>query len=309
MFVQVVASVFDLMTTYARVWSDKREVQSVPLFGFPHGVASSRSLSTRRMVRVFASGQGPRRDLEPLMSPRTLSDLLADRANEEADTRFLTAYGSGCVRGGSRYSRRGYPVSSSCFTRCRSISGAPLIRSETADSSAVRGRRDDWASGGQYLRQKPELLRGLELTEAAYVGGILGEVIRRTSAASWTPRLPSARTGRDAAHPRCGRPRGLAVRVLVRLTFRGSVLIASLSASASPWCSEREVSRAPLDVLAGACSPGARLAPSSCSHRSARPPRRDGPDQPDLRLPAAAADRGSDPPLGALVSAFVRAAC
>jgi glycosyltransferase involved in cell wall biosynthesis len=79
MFVQVVSSVFDLMTTYEARWKAVERAEDVPLFGFPHGVGvEPLSVDTGRMLSIFRQGA---RDLPEVwrvaLSPRTFDEIVA----------------------------------------------------------------------------------------------------------------------------------------------------------------------------------------------------------------------------------------
>lgn len=56
MFVQVIASVFDLMQTYEARWTGVAVAEDVPLFGFPHGVGLEPvDVNVERMLGIFRS--------------------------------------------------------------------------------------------------------------------------------------------------------------------------------------------------------------------------------------------------------------
>lgn len=57
MVMQVVSSVFDLMTTYEKKWAEVATAEEVPLFGFPHGVGLEPvAVNVDRMIGVFRTG-------------------------------------------------------------------------------------------------------------------------------------------------------------------------------------------------------------------------------------------------------------
>jgi glycosyltransferase involved in cell wall biosynthesis len=79
MFIQVLSSVFDLMSTYAAVWRKEKAVSEVALFGFPHGVGLAPiHVDVGRMERIFRQAV---RDLgevwQRFLAPDTLRGLQA----------------------------------------------------------------------------------------------------------------------------------------------------------------------------------------------------------------------------------------
>jgi glucosylglycerate synthase len=79
MFVQVVSSVFDLMSRYEPCWRAVAHAEEIPLFGFPHGVGVEPvSVDTDRMLSIFRQGA---RDLPELwktaLAPATFEEIAA----------------------------------------------------------------------------------------------------------------------------------------------------------------------------------------------------------------------------------------
>lgn len=75
MFVQVVSSVFDLMHVYRERWEKVTGAETVPLFGFPHGVGLEPvAVDVERMKRIF--GQATR-DLREVWEAALLPEDLA----------------------------------------------------------------------------------------------------------------------------------------------------------------------------------------------------------------------------------------
>jgi glycosyltransferase involved in cell wall biosynthesis len=84
MFVQVVSSVFDLMSVYRARWQAVSGAAKVPLFGFPHGVGLEPiDVDVERMLRIFRQAA---RDLGEVWEAALLpEDLAAVRALVEAE--------------------------------------------------------------------------------------------------------------------------------------------------------------------------------------------------------------------------------
>jgi glucosylglycerate synthase len=90
MFVQVVSSVFDLMSTYERQWKAVAHPEEVPLFGFPHGVGvEPLTVDTGRMLSIFRQGS---RDLPEIwgaaLAPTTFDEVAALAASTAEPFRF-----------------------------------------------------------------------------------------------------------------------------------------------------------------------------------------------------------------------------
>jgi len=81
MMTQVVGSCFDLIESYASIWSGHRGSQGVPLFGFPHAVGVENiQVNVERMISIFGQGL---QDLEELLGkilPPRLMDALRGAA-------------------------------------------------------------------------------------------------------------------------------------------------------------------------------------------------------------------------------------
>jgi hypothetical protein len=79
MLVQVVSSVFDLMQTYVEIWRQVTTAESVPLFGFPHGVGLEPvQVNVDRMLGIFRQGSRDLREVwETALDPRTLDEVTA----------------------------------------------------------------------------------------------------------------------------------------------------------------------------------------------------------------------------------------
>jgi glycosyltransferase involved in cell wall biosynthesis len=76
MFVQVVSSVFDLMSTYRERWRAVQGAEGVPLFGFPHGVGLEPvRVNVERMQGIFRQGS---RDLGEIWRKALEKDTLAN---------------------------------------------------------------------------------------------------------------------------------------------------------------------------------------------------------------------------------------
>jgi hypothetical protein len=163
MFVQVVASVFDLMATYARVWAARRDVEDVPLFGFPHGVGLEPvAVDLGRMVRVFRQAT---RDLGEIwrrfLSPETVSGLLARAATEDAEFALPDPLWVRVVHEAALgYRKRVLPSDQLLGSLVPIYLGrtASFVR-ETAECSAEEVEEIIRRLSEEYLRQKPELLR------------------------------------------------------------------------------------------------------------------------------------------------------
>ncbi|HJS59039.1 MAG TPA: glycosyl transferase family 2 [Vicinamibacteria bacterium] len=90
MFVQVVSSVFDLMSTYRERWAVVSGAEDVPLFGFPHGVGLEPvNVNLDRMVGIFRQASRDLREIwEKALAAETLSEVISAAAPAEAPFRF-----------------------------------------------------------------------------------------------------------------------------------------------------------------------------------------------------------------------------
>lgn len=76
MLLQVVGSVFELMGTHASRWANTGQPESVPLFGFPHGVGLEPvNVNVERMLGIFRQGA---QDLHEIWSRALAPDTLGD---------------------------------------------------------------------------------------------------------------------------------------------------------------------------------------------------------------------------------------
>ncbi len=84
MFVQVVACVFDLMRVYRERWDAVTRVESVPLFGFPHGVGLEPvAADVQRMLRIFRQAAHDLREVwEAALPQQELAAVTALAASE-----------------------------------------------------------------------------------------------------------------------------------------------------------------------------------------------------------------------------------
>lgn len=90
MFVQVVSSVFDLMSTYRQRWPEVRGAEEVPLFGFPHGVGLEPvPVNTGRMLGVFRQAARDLREIwQRALDEETLDGIEAVATSEAQPFRF-----------------------------------------------------------------------------------------------------------------------------------------------------------------------------------------------------------------------------
>ncbi|MHB1192185.1 MAG: glycosyltransferase [Longimicrobiales bacterium] len=75
---QVVGSVFELMGTHAARWARTGSPESVPLFGFPHGVGLEPvNVNVDRMLGIFRQGAGDLQEIwRHALAPETLQDVI-----------------------------------------------------------------------------------------------------------------------------------------------------------------------------------------------------------------------------------------
>ncbi len=90
MLMQVVSAVFGLMETHTSAWTQIRETEAVPLFGFEYTVGlEPLQVDVRRMVGIFQSGV---RDLSPIwenvLAPATFAEVRDLAAVDTDEFRF-----------------------------------------------------------------------------------------------------------------------------------------------------------------------------------------------------------------------------
>jgi hypothetical protein len=161
MLVQVVSAVFDLMGTYRDRWAAVEGAESVPLFGFPHGVGLEPvSVNVGRMVGIFAQGV---RDLgevwgRALESP-TLDEVAALAAQGERDFRFPDRLWVRVVHDFAvAYHRRALPreqLLRSLVPLYLGRTASFVLQNEHGGSEDVEGAIQ--ALADEFVRQKPRL--------------------------------------------------------------------------------------------------------------------------------------------------------
>lgn len=163
MFVQVVSSVFDLMSTYCERWKAVAEAEDVPLFGFPHGVGLEPvDVNVERMLGIFRQGARDLREIwEKALREDTLAEVVAVAASESRPFHFPDPTWVRVVYDFAvAYGRRVLPAEQLLGSMVPLYLGrtASFVM-QTAESSpeqveaVVRGLADE------YLRQKGYLLR------------------------------------------------------------------------------------------------------------------------------------------------------
>jgi glycosyltransferase involved in cell wall biosynthesis len=90
MFVQVVSSVFDLMSTYRDRWMAVAGAEEVPLFGFPHGVGLEPvSVNVERMLGIFRQGARDLREIwQKALQDHTLAEVVSVATAEDQPFHF-----------------------------------------------------------------------------------------------------------------------------------------------------------------------------------------------------------------------------
>ncbi len=163
MFVQVVSSVFDLMSSYQERWASINAAEDVPLFGFPHGVGLEPvSVNVERMRRIFRQGSRDLREIwEKALAAETLAEVMAVADSDEQPFRFPDPLWVRVVYDfAAAYHRRSLPGDQLL------ASMVPLYLGRTASfvlQTAESGPEDVETSvkglGDEFLRQKAYLLQ------------------------------------------------------------------------------------------------------------------------------------------------------
>jgi len=163
MFVQVVASVFDLMQTYEAQWTGVEGAEEVPLFGFPHGVGLEPvNVNVERMLGIFRSAV---RDLAEVwrlaIPPKTLAEVSSLVTADAQSFRFPESLWVKLVYDFAvAYHRRVLPSQQ----LLRSLVPLYLGRTasfvvRTADSDAQQVETIIRELADEYVKQKPYLHR------------------------------------------------------------------------------------------------------------------------------------------------------
>jgi glycosyltransferase involved in cell wall biosynthesis len=160
MFVQVVSSVFDLMRVYRERWESVTGAETVPLFGFPHGVGLEPiAVDVERMQRIFRQAAS---DLSEVWEAALLpEDLAALTALADVEPLWLpdslwvrVVYGFAAAYEHARLPRE---------QLLRSLVPLYLGRTasfvlETAASGAEDVEQKIQSLAGEFVAQKPHLL-------------------------------------------------------------------------------------------------------------------------------------------------------
>jgi hypothetical protein len=161
MLVQVVSAVFDLMETYHERWAAVGSAESVPLFGFPHGVGLEPvSVNVARMVTIFERGV---RDLGEVwaaaLEPEALAAVTSLAGVSEAAFRFPDALWVKVVHDFAiAYRRRALPrdqLLRSLVPLYLGRTAAFVLANAASDSAAVEAAIG--ALADEFVRQKPDL--------------------------------------------------------------------------------------------------------------------------------------------------------
>lgn len=163
MFVQVVASVFDLMQTYEARWTGVAGAEDVPLFGFPHGVGLEPvNVNVERMLGIFRSAL---RDLvevwRQVIPQQTLAEVTAlDHADVQSfrfpDSLWVKLVYDFAVA----YHRRvmpGQQLLRSLVPLYLGRTASFVLRTSESDAQQVERTIRDLAN--EYVTQKPYLHR------------------------------------------------------------------------------------------------------------------------------------------------------
>jgi glucosylglycerate synthase len=164
MLVQVVSSVYDLMQTYADTWARVQGAESVPLFGFPHGVGLEPvNVNVERMLGIFRHGVSDLAEVwEIALQPATLAEVLKLGGPPEGRFHLPDELWVRVVYDFARAYRR------------RALPGEQLLRSlvplylgrtasfvlETAESDADQVEGVILGLADEYVKQKGYLLQG-----------------------------------------------------------------------------------------------------------------------------------------------------
>jgi hypothetical protein len=161
MLVQVVSSVFDLMGTYHARWREVRNVEQVPLFGFPHGVGLEPvRVNVENMHAIFRQAS---RDLaevwQHILSPRTLAQVTELGASADAASFADALWVEVVFDFALAYQRRALPREQ----LLRSLVPLYLGRTAafvqgTADSGADEVEAHIRALADEFVARKPSLL-------------------------------------------------------------------------------------------------------------------------------------------------------
>lgn len=165
MFVQVVSSVFDLMSTYRARWAEVRECRPVPLFGFPHGVGLEPiQVNAARMLAVFRQGARDLREIWQRALQAPTHDELTALAAATGPFHFPDALWVRAVYDfAAAYERRALPPDQLLGSMVPLYLGrtASFVL-QTKDSTPEDVERVIAALADEYLNQKGDLLRRLD---------------------------------------------------------------------------------------------------------------------------------------------------
>ena len=163
MLMQVVSSVFDLMTTYEGKWKAVRGAERVPLFGFPHGVGLEPvNVNVERMLAIFTQGTRDLREVwELALSDTTLREVEALASDDPRRFRFPKELWVRVIYDFAVSYRQGRVVPAQLL---KSLVPLYLGRTssfvmEVADSDAAEVERVIEALADEYVEQKDYLVR------------------------------------------------------------------------------------------------------------------------------------------------------
>jgi len=163
MFVQVVASVFDLMRTYERSWPGVARAEDVPLFGFPHGVGLEPvDVNVDRMIGIFQTAVRDLSEIWRLAIPaRTVEEVTALGGADRSSFLFPEALWVKLVYDFAvAYHRQTLPSQQllrSLVPLYLGRTASFVLRTAASGAQQVETIIRDLAD--EYVRQKPYLLR------------------------------------------------------------------------------------------------------------------------------------------------------
>lgn len=164
MFVQVVSSVYDLMSTYRERWPAVSGAAGVPLFGFPHGVGLEPvPVNTERMLAVFRQGARDLREVwQRALDEETLAEIAAVAAAPAQPLHFPDRLWVRAVYDfAAAYHRRVLPgdqLIGSMVPLYLGRTASFVLQTAESDAdqveAAIRGLADEYLSQKGYLLQR-----------------------------------------------------------------------------------------------------------------------------------------------------------
>ena len=164
MFVQVVSSVFDLMSTYRERWPAVSGAAEVPLFGFTHGVGLEPvAVNTERMLGIFRQAARDLREVwQRALDERTLAEVEALAGSPAPPFHFPDGLWVRAVYDfATAYQRRVLPgdqLIGSMVPLYLGRTASFVLQTAESDAdqveAAIRGLADEYLSQKGYLLQR-----------------------------------------------------------------------------------------------------------------------------------------------------------